>query len=152
VAIPVEHGELSMQEVSLTTLEVKWTSWEDYSFKHKLRIENWDDTMAGRGVWLKKGFKMTKFTIGDACRIVPAMEQRHGIPHATAGGKKQVKDSDNDEDDSSRAKDSGDEGSDDQRSSDAIPNATKCKGTEAKLKDANEEDALRIVPWTEGKI
>ncbi|KAJ7939221.1 hypothetical protein B0H13DRAFT_2300973 [Mycena leptocephala] len=127
LAIQVEHGELSVREASSTTLEMKSMSWEEYGFKHNLRIENWDDTMAGRGVWPKKGFNMTKFTIADAHRVV---------------------DNDDDEDDSGGAKDSGDESS-----GNDIPNATKRKGaTATKLKAANEEDVLCIVPWTEDEV
>ncbi|KAJ7495184.1 hypothetical protein FB451DRAFT_1163923 [Mycena latifolia] len=75
VAIQVDRGLLTVAEVATAAPQIKWTTWEDYTFEHH--------------AFPKSGFTLTKFSEKDLERILPGMEQRHRLPP--------VKDEDEDE-------------------------------------------------------
>ncbi|KAJ7605717.1 hypothetical protein DFH06DRAFT_1348567 [Mycena polygramma] len=76
LAIMVARGDISLEDASAHTLDMKWTSWDDFAFSNQLRLENWDDEMAGRQAYPHRGFSLTKFSAEDIKRIVPKMEAR----------------------------------------------------------------------------
>ncbi|KAJ7024110.1 hypothetical protein C8F04DRAFT_1270670 [Mycena alexandri] len=79
LAILAERGELTGDDAT-KQMQIPWTSWANYAFKNKMRMENWDDQMASANVFPKSGFVRTKFDMPQLRRVLPAMEARHGIP------------------------------------------------------------------------
>ncbi|KAJ7040111.1 hypothetical protein C8F04DRAFT_1254258 [Mycena alexandri] len=79
LAILAERDELTGDDAT-KQMQIPWTSWANYAFKNKMRMENWDDQMASANVFPKSGFVRTKFDMPQLRRVLPAMEARHGIP------------------------------------------------------------------------
>lgn len=61
---------------------MKWTSWADHAFEHKLRMENWDEAMAAAEQIPKKGFAMTTFSSEVLKRMLPPLEARFRVPNS----------------------------------------------------------------------
>ncbi|KAJ7147939.1 hypothetical protein C8R43DRAFT_1129493 [Mycena crocata] len=86
-SIEVARNNIKPEEVATTRLKMsmKWATWADYAYEKKLRLENWDDTMAAGGHIPKNGFRLTWFDTSDLARIMPALEARYGLPDAEEG-------------------------------------------------------------------
>ncbi|KAJ6574193.1 hypothetical protein B0H19DRAFT_1063178 [Mycena capillaripes] len=136
--VQVEQGVLATEDAASAQVDMRWATWADYAYENRLHLENWDDAMAARDAWPKKGFALNKFTAEDVARIVPAMEARHGMPPVS---KKSGATSDEEEDD-----DDDEEGSDAEDQEGVTTKSAKSK------KVADAEDALRIVVWGEDDI